>query len=299
MRVFLAFSMLFLTLGAVAEDGLFPSELVDFEPFQNNPVFTSAGTGHWDEFIRERGWIMKEDGLYHLWYTGYTSPDSSAKHLGYATSPDGISWTRHTGNPLCAGHWVEDMMVVKEDGTYYMFAEGKGDRVHLLTSRDRINWTDHGTLDVRKADGKPISKGPFGTPAVIRENSRWYLFYERRDEAIWIAASEDLKKWKNLQDEPVIRCGPESYDRTMVAVNQVIKHNGRYYAYYHATCPENGKDRWSMNIAASDDLIHWVKYPDNPIISPDHSSGILVEDGDTLRFYCMHRNVTLFVPKHH
>jgi hypothetical protein len=52
-----------------------------------------------------------------------------------------------------------------------------------------------------------------------------------------------------------------------------------------------------MNVAASTDLIHWEKYPGNPILKPDNSSGILVNDGQQFRLYCMHRAVSLFFPK--
>ncbi len=151
-------------------------------------------------------------------------------------------------------------------------------------------------LDIRKVNGEALADGPFGTPTVLKENGKWHLLYERDDEAIWLAVSDDLKVWTNVQDEPVIRRGPEAYDRTMIALNQVVKHEGRYYAYYHATCPENGSDRWTMNVAVSDDLVHWTKYPLNPIIPIDHSSGILVHDGDAYRMYCMHPSVKLFYP---
>ena len=45
------------------------------------------------------------------------------------------------------------MCVVRHDGTYFMFAEGKNDIAHLLTSPDGLKWTDHGSLDIRKTDG--------------------------------------------------------------------------------------------------------------------------------------------------
>jgi len=76
--------------------------------------------------IRERGYILREAGLYHLWYTGYRDINKE-KHLGYATSPDGLVWTRYKGNPIFDSGWVEDMSVVKSDSLYYMFAEGKDD----------------------------------------------------------------------------------------------------------------------------------------------------------------------------
>jgi hypothetical protein len=81
-------------------DTLFPSELVRIVSSNPRPVFRAA-PGQWDAQLRERGWIMREDDKWHLWYTGYENPDvTSMRRLGYATSNDGISWRRHPGNPL-------------------------------------------------------------------------------------------------------------------------------------------------------------------------------------------------------
>lgn len=275
----------------------FPPELVAFTPYAHNPVFEAEGPGHWDEMIRERGWIMQEDGVYHLWYTGYSGGSAGVKKLGYATSTDGLKWTRYPDNPIYSEQWVEDVMVVKHDGVYYMFAEGVNDRAHLLTSSDRIHWKARGTLDIRRKDGTPLPPGPFGTPAALYENGLWYLFYERDDEAIWLATSKDLNVWTNLQDEPVIEKGPAPYDHVMIALNQVFQYKGWYYAYYHATSDAKQPMLWTMNVAASPDLIHWQKYAGNPIIAADNSSGIMVPAGGQLRLYCMHRAVTVFMPK--
>jgi predicted GH43/DUF377 family glycosyl hydrolase len=279
-----------------AGDPAVPSELVRFTPHEGNPIFQPAGPGHWDAFIRERGWILRENDGYHLWYTGYDNPEGPMK-LGYATSPDGIAWTRHPDNPIYTEHWVEDMMVVKLGDTYYMFAEGKDDVAHLLTSTDRVHWTRQGKLDVRTADGQPLSPGPYGTPTALYENGIWYLFYERNDEGIWLATSKDMKVWTNVQDDPVIQRGPERYDLTMLALNQIVKRGDRYYAFYHGTGPDNGPDRWTTNVAISPDLVRWEKYRGNPILGEDNSSAILVPDGDRFRLYSMHRAVNLYLPE--
>src|SRR4051812_23143343 len=83
-----------------AQPPLFPPELTRFAALQDKPVFTGE-PGQWDAFIRERGWILREDGIWKLWYTGYDSPDG-IRRLGYATSNDGLQWTRHAKNPLVA-----------------------------------------------------------------------------------------------------------------------------------------------------------------------------------------------------
>jgi predicted GH43/DUF377 family glycosyl hydrolase len=274
----------------------FPQELVSFVPYEGNPVFSGTGRDTWDRKIRERGYILREGGTYHLWYTGYRDGYADEKHLGYATSPDGLHWTRHPGNPICDRGWVEDMQVVKHGDTYSMFAEGRDDIAHWLTSKDRIHWQEQGNLDIRTTDGKPLSPGPYGTPTVRIEGPTWNLFYERRDEGIWLARSTDRKVWVNVQDEPVIARGPQAYDRRAVALNQVIKVNGRYYGYYHATSREEPRN-WTTCVAMSADLVHWKKYPTNPIVSGDRSSGILVHDGQQYRLYTMHPDVRVYFPK--
>jgi len=274
---------------------LFPPEMVTFVPYDGNPVFSGTGADTWDRMIRERGYILREGDTWHLWYTGYNPGRSDTKFLGYATSPDGFAWTRHPGNPVFTGSWVEDMCVVRHGGLYYMFAEGRDDIAHMLTSADRVNWDDHGSLDIRYTNGKPLSPGPYGTPTVWIEGDTWYLFYERNDEAVWLAASTDGKVWTNVTDDPVIACGPDTYDSEAVALNQVIEYGGRYYAVYHACAHMPWRD-WSTNVAVSDDLVHWTKYPGNPIVAGDKSSGVYVHDGAVMRLYTMHPDVRVYFP---
>jgi beta-1,2-mannobiose phosphorylase / 1,2-beta-oligomannan phosphorylase len=294
---YLFFGFLFLQCGTSSrneEAPLFPDELVKFTAYHKNPVFSGTDTSTWDRHIRERGYILKEDSIYYMWYTGYTEEDGE-KHLGYATSTDGYNWRRYATNPIYANSWVEDMSIVKHKDLYYMFAEGRGDTTHLLTSMDRIHWTDRGNLDIRQKNGNPISPGPFGTPAIFIEDGTWYLFYERADLGIWLATSTDIKLWTNVQDDPVITLGPEVFDKYAVAMNQVIKYKGLYYGYYHASAFVDWKE-WSTNVAVSKDLIHWKKYSGNPIIGDNKSSGIMVNDGKRYRLYTMHDKVNVYLP---
>ncbi len=274
----------------------FPPELVDFVPLTKEAVFAGSGGDTWDRKIRERGYILRENGVYSLWYTGYNDQRSPTKFLGLATSPDGLHWTRYSGNPLTTRVWTEDMCVVKQGDTYFMFAEGLHDVAHLLTSTDRIHWQERGSLDVRQTNGKPLAPGPYGTPAVWVEGPNWYLFYERGDRAVWLARSTDCKQWTNVQDEPVLRCGPEPYDRQAVAMNQILKYRGRYYGYYHSTGEKPWRN-WTSSVAMSTDLVHWKKYPKNPIVTGNRSSPVVVFDGRQYRLYTMHPDVRVYGPR--
>ena len=173
----LGFVMFLTSSFARADD--FPSELVHFKQYGDKPIFTAAGPGTWEVKIRERGWIHLDpnaDGSdpakprYRLWYTGYNGQTEGVKRLGYATSKDGIAWTRLQATPIYDQHWVEDMIVLPHKNVWHMFAEGKDDLAQLLTSSDGLKWHREGQLDVRKVNGKPIEPGPYGTPTVWLEN---------------------------------------------------------------------------------------------------------------------------------
>ena len=271
----------------------FPKALTEWVPVQEKPVFEGTGGDTWDKKIRERGWILKVGGIYHLWYTGYNDALSANRFLGHATSSDALKWTRDPANPIKTGSWVEDMCVVVKDGVYYMFAEGERDRAHLLTSTDGVAWLEKGPLDIRRTDGKPIAEGPYGTPSAWFENGVWSLLYERGDRGVWLARSKDLKTWTNVIDDPVLKMGPDVYDAEAVAINQVTKRDGWYYATYHANAQRPWKD-WTTCLARSKDLIHWEKFRDNPIVQNNCSSGIFVETSEGLRLYTMHPSVRVF-----
>ena len=127
----------------------FPPALTNFAS-PGKEVFVAGGPGKWDTKIRERGWILRDGNHYHMWYTGYDGTRAGTKKLGYASSDDGIRWTKSPRNPIYGQHWVEDMMVVKHQGIFWMFAEGKNDQAHLLASSDAVNWKRIGRLDVRQ-----------------------------------------------------------------------------------------------------------------------------------------------------
>ena len=93
------------------------------------------------------------------------------------------------------------------------------------------------------------------------------------------------------------RWAPSRTTGTAVALNQIVKdRDGFYYAFYHANSERPWKD-WTTCVARSRDLVHWEKYPGNPIIRNNCSSAILVRTPQGQdRLYTMHPDVKVFVP---
>jgi hypothetical protein len=110
----------------------------------------------------EYPFVIKEGGIYKMWYS---AGSISGKALGYATSPDGITWT-HNPAPILtagpAGSWdsvgVYHPFVIHRTSNYEMWYAGLGYVASVLyikigyaTSPDGITWTkysDNPVLDV-------------------------------------------------------------------------------------------------------------------------------------------------------
>lgn len=89
---------------------------------------------------------MNVEGSYEMWYSGQSYADNV--RIGLATSPDGFSWTKHSGNPVLdvgpPGAWdsayIYAMSVVKKADRLLMWYWGASDhaggteRIGLATS---------------------------------------------------------------------------------------------------------------------------------------------------------------------
>ncbi len=61
-----------------------------WEKYPGNPILEPGLPGSWDEMTLV-SCVIFEDNYYKMWYIGY---DGSTVRIGFASSPDGIRWTR-------------------------------------------------------------------------------------------------------------------------------------------------------------------------------------------------------------
>lgn len=95
-----------------------------------NPIMT-ASAGEWDAIYVQDPHVLY-DGVYHMWYGG-NDVDGYGQQVGYATSNDGILWTKSASNPVLtkggAGEWDRNTAsfpsVYFENGLYQMWYTGK------------------------------------------------------------------------------------------------------------------------------------------------------------------------------
>jgi predicted GH43/DUF377 family glycosyl hydrolase len=77
---------------ATSSDGL------SWTKYAGNPVLTVGNPGEWDETEAGGPRVVYDGATYHLWYHGYSG--TCCDSIGYATSPDGVNWTKYASNPV-------------------------------------------------------------------------------------------------------------------------------------------------------------------------------------------------------
>lgn len=124
---------------------------VSWTRYAGNPVLPGGGAGAWDETVDYPS-VVFDGESYHMWYIG--GPTSSS--IGYASSPDGIAWTRHPDNPVLEGNageraWDERLLSVEvmlDGDTYHMLYSGDTQTtegaIGYASSPDGIVWTRDG-----------------------------------------------------------------------------------------------------------------------------------------------------------
>ena len=134
-----------------------------------NPILEGAA-GEWDENIGAPFVIKVGPSDYRMWYVAKAWPDPNA--FGYATSTDGIAWTRRPTPVLTIGAdgaWddttIWDPNVLYAGGQFKMWycgEDGDAPRIGTATSPDGITWT--------KYAGNPVLAG--GAPGSWEEDGR-------------------------------------------------------------------------------------------------------------------------------
>jgi len=129
--------------------------------------------------------------LFRLWYSGGEQYEPNA--IGYATSPDGLVWTKHATNPIFAAdpasawerHKVTACQVVRQGEWHLMFYIGFSDEDHaqigIARSKDGISgWQRHPANPILRPGKDKWDHDACYKPFAILEGGRWMLWYNGR-----------------------------------------------------------------------------------------------------------------------
>jgi beta-1,2-mannobiose phosphorylase / 1,2-beta-oligomannan phosphorylase len=113
---------------------------------------------------------------------GVAKSPTSSRSVGYATSKDGIRWTKYHHNPVLGGD--AGGVDVKRVGEGYVMVYESHEGTKAATSDDGISWQDRG-LWVRRSGGKIDRHGQVTPMLFPGENGRWTLYFGAAGVASW------------------------------------------------------------------------------------------------------------------
>ncbi len=118
--------------------GAFSTDGINWNKLPENPVLTPGSAAEWDGFAVATPTVLKRDTLFEMWYCGASVGDVMADgdidtiRIGYATSRDGVVWSKHPANPLFGtynpppdvrGPWAPDVLFLPSRGEFMMWYE--------------------------------------------------------------------------------------------------------------------------------------------------------------------------------
>jgi predicted GH43/DUF377 family glycosyl hydrolase len=249
---------------------------INWTKYSGNPIFDLGAPGSWEDYHVHYPMVLWNGTGYEMWYSGFTGTNY---RIGYATSPDGLSWTKYGGNPVVplggVGSFDEQYAgqasVLLEGGTYHMWysgidSGGEG-RTGYATSPDGVSWT--------KYPGNPVlDLGPPGSwddfrayvPSVVFNGTKYFMMYSGNDGStyrIGYASSTDKINWTKSPANPVLDLGPGgSWDDTNVGTPYILYDGTTYKMWYSGFDGTNNR----VGYATLSNMFNFEKYSGNPVI---------------------------------
>jgi predicted GH43/DUF377 family glycosyl hydrolase len=206
-----------------------------------NPVLALGASGSFDDQWAYWPEVRYINSTFHLWYVGH---HGTKEEVGYATSTDGITWTKHASNPVLtvgsAGSWDDYSTApgpVIHDGTtfhmWYMGHDGDKYRIGYASSTDGVAWSKHAqnpVLDVGTAG--EWDAGGLSLPRVVHTGSKYEMWYSA-DNNIGYAWSDDRISWTKYENNPVLSTVAGTWEADALSGGTVMKEDSTYRMWYY------------------------------------------------------------------
>lgn len=281
-----ALSVLVLTLVLPSFPHVSASQWVEYS---GNPVL-SGTPNSWDAdyVVSPRVLYDQNARAYRMWYSGGNRTGTNG--IGYATSTNGIAWTKYTGAALVpgsSGSWdsavVQLGSVVWNGTTFLMWYRGNNattnDRgaIGFATSADGVSWSKYAGNPVLQTT--QVDQGYLGPPFVVKLNitlpypyDMWYTGRSATYPAgntltrIYYAGSNDGIHWNKWSSTVLNPSSFGAWDSGAV-YSPSVYFNGTSFALAYSGLNQSLAAP-QIGFAASPDGVTWTKYSMNPILGP-------------------------------
>ncbi|MEO0091844.1 MAG: T9SS type A sorting domain-containing protein [candidate division WOR-3 bacterium] len=205
---------------------------INWTKHPQNPLLTKGDSTSWEGKWIESPAVLYDNGIFKMWYTG-VGYDWKIK-IGYATSADGITWTKYPQNPVFDvgeqgswdDFWVGVPAVIKNGNRFEMWysALSQADlsnnrydtiRIGYAYSTDGINWTRYSGNPVLSTLTPPYnpavdSNGPWA-PDVVFDGSSYHMWYETAAGFCYATAPLSITETQSAKTISPIKITPNPF----------------------------------------------------------------------------------------
>ncbi len=258
-----------------------------------------GGGSAWDSFQTFMPDVFYHDGQFHMFYVGSNNARVGGA-IGYATSTDGLNFTKHPDNPVLVGTAEFPNLVAPElffDGQQWVMYVNGGEagvpigEAILRATASELSGPWHllpepmmGVRGLRPWDRK-------SQPATIFQMDEGLAMYYMGIGGLGIqmglAHSPDGINWTRHDNpdtgdrlegsDPILAVGAtESWDVAAVGTLEVLRTDDQWQMFYIGSMTDPfavtrdsilTKKPVGIGFATSEDGVQWTKHPENPVIT--------------------------------
>jgi hypothetical protein len=234
----LAFSSLAMAVDRDEDLVAEPDERIEW--IKMGMILDIGNPGDPDSVIASGGYVIYDEGMYKMWYGG---SDGRNFRVMYATSPNGLSWTKHgvavdLGPPGAPDdQYTKDAAVLRTGpSTYRMWYTAQssavyGWRIMHATSSDGVNWIKDGVVFAKS--GKAVAH-PFVLPDGVGGYRMWFGEYDTMNWKVRYAVSSDGMTWSDQGLALDIGAPGDPDARHVYEPSVIIEPDGTHIMYYSA-----------------------------------------------------------------
>lgn len=206
-----------------------PNDANDWEKDLNRPV------------------VVLKDKVYHLWYTGQARGKS---WIGYATSTDGVNFTRQSNEPVLSPEEEWEKVAVmcphviwdEKEKLFKMWYSGgeqyEPDAIGYATSPDGLKWTKRKDPVFVADPNNSWEQHKVTACQVIKRKSDYLMFYigfyDINFAQIGMARSKNgIDQWERYTGNPIIKPTPGGWDASACYKPYAIQEKDRWMLWYN------------------------------------------------------------------
>jgi predicted GH43/DUF377 family glycosyl hydrolase len=279
-----------------------PKIAVSMTLYEKNPVLASEGAQAWESAGQWNPSVILDQDVFHMFYLGC---ENDVCAVGYATSDDGLTWTRYENNPV----FMPDEAVAPAGGVSHTKAYLDGDTWVILfvpalqknsfagvvlraTAPDPTGpWTVDPEPVLTASTILEWDNTGYFVHSVVPTDEGYALYYSPANAGgdIGLATSPDGIHWTKYDDPATTDSRHVVSDPVLTSSRNLANWDAMYIAGSIVHRSDSGWEMfygglhlfgqpYSIGYATSEDGIIWTPYEGNPVLQQEGTAYDLAPD---------------------